>query len=981
MTDRQTGVFSFADNFECSLSAPLDARMTTPLKSQLTGFTGMYLGMLVVVTEDTDSNNGLYRLKENAGTSLTHWEQIGTGGSISVATSNALGGVKIGYTKSGTNYPVELDAEKAYVNVSEISDITDLSTNFYSYKSTNDTAVNYNTTTLTALLFNYNTYKTNNNSAVATNSTAISNNATNITANATAISNNTTNITANATAISNNTTNITTNSTAITNLQNAGYITSSSLPSTNQLVPTITNDGYFLRSDDDGSTQSLSWVSLPSNIPNFHTSINGVTDGHFLKVATESGDKVVKYESVTIPSGNQLVPTITTDGYFLRSDNDGTTQSLTWAEISIPTDNSSLTNGANYITASSTDTLTNKTIGYSQISGVPSFITASSTDTLTNKTMSYSQLTGTPSIPDVSDFITASSTDTLTNKSMSYSQLTGTPSIPDVSDFITASSTDTLTNKSMSYSQLTGTPTIPTNNNELTNGENFITKDITNQVTITSDTSPQLTIKPSSDSSQVGTLRIEGRRTTGLTSSSSAIEFYNYDSGLQTSSLYGRIVTRTESSTANVGKMRFQVSATGSNSTQAVLDLTSDRRALFLGNTDFANIPTHGSFTLLSTDSALNYNKITQNLPTEFNPPEATSSVRGGIKIGYVENGKNYPVELSSEKAFVNVPWSDTAYILPTASSSTLGGIQIGSGLNMSGNTCSVDLSSFTYTSGIQLKSDIHTDGGANDDPNLLVTTSSVSGFDSAISIRGSRNGSTTSNQANLLFENYDSNLNSGTTHLLGKISGRVTNAGTNVGDMVFYSSTDGSATAEAMRVTRTNTLKLTGELERPTNAYMTEVGTYQANTTNIGGANGPRYIAWNNSTTNEGLTHTGSSSIPTGSLWTKTSAGQGHYRINVVLGCDSMTGTTRSVFCLYVYTYSGATSTLLPGTDKQQYFVGNGYGRAFSNTNKVRFGGTIDLYLNQADQFEIVVDKIYGGSQSANLTANVTQLIVERIH
>ena len=41
--------------------------MTTPLKSQLTGFTGMYLGMLVVVTSDTtDSNNGLYRLKDVA---------------------------------------------------------------------------------------------------------------------------------------------------------------------------------------------------------------------------------------------------------------------------------------------------------------------------------------------------------------------------------------------------------------------------------------------------------------------------------------------------------------------------------------------------------------------------------------------------------------------------------------------------------------------------------------------------------------------------------------------------------------------------------------------------------------------------------------------------------------------------------------------------------------------------------------------------
>jgi hypothetical protein len=44
----------------------------------------------------------------------------------------------------------------------------------------------------------------------------------------------------------------------------------------------------------------------------------------------------------------------------------------------------------------------------------------------------------------------------------------------------------------------------------------------------------------------------------------------------------------------------------------------------------------------------------------------ATSNDLGGIKIGYAENGKNYPVELSSEKAFVNVPWTDTVYLHPS---------------------------------------------------------------------------------------------------------------------------------------------------------------------------------------------------------------------------------------------------------------------------------------------------------------------------
>jgi len=146
-----------------------------------------------------------------------------------------------------------------------------------------------------------------------------------------------------------------------------------------------------------------------------------------------------------------------------------------------------LSNGTNDFTLpSSTGTLALT----SQIPNVSNFITASSTDTLTNKSISYTQLTGTPTIPTNNNelsngagYITASSTDTLTNKSLSYSQLTGTPTIPtnnssltNGAGYITATSTDTLTNKSISYTQLTGTPTIPTiPANVIANGKTGLT--------------------------------------------------------------------------------------------------------------------------------------------------------------------------------------------------------------------------------------------------------------------------------------------------------------------------------------------------------------------------------------------------------------------------------------------------------------------------------------------------------------------------
>ena len=38
----------------------------------------------------------------------------------------------------------------------------------------------------------------------------------------------------------------------------------------------------------------------------------------------------------------------------------------------------------------------------------------------------------------------------------------------------------------------------------------------------------------------------------------------------------------------------------------------------------------------------------------------ATDTVAGLVKIGYTESGKNYPVEIDTDKMYVNVPWSDT---------------------------------------------------------------------------------------------------------------------------------------------------------------------------------------------------------------------------------------------------------------------------------------------------------------------------------
>jgi len=84
------------------------------------------------------------------------------------------------------------------------------------------------------------------------------------------------------------------------------------------------------------------------------------------------------------------------------------------------------------------------------------------------------------------------------------------------------------------------------------------------------------------------------------------------------------------------------------------------------------------------------------NYVISFTNDLATSSERGGIQIGFTESGKNYPVELSSEKAFVNVPWTDTntntTYTLPT--SSVTGGGRI----TLTGSDGSADTVNFAGT-------------------------------------------------------------------------------------------------------------------------------------------------------------------------------------------------------------------------------------------------------------------------------------------
>ena len=84
------------------------------------------------------------------------------------------------------------------------------------------------------------------------------------------------------------------------------------------------------------------------------------------------------------------------------------------------------------------------------------------------------------------------------------------------------------------------------------------------------------------------------------------------------------------------------------------------------GKPTFATVATSGSYNDLTNKPTIPSlsGYATQNWVTSqgylTSIPAATSRAYGGIRIGYTTSDKNYAVQLSNGKAYVNVPWTDT---------------------------------------------------------------------------------------------------------------------------------------------------------------------------------------------------------------------------------------------------------------------------------------------------------------------------------
>ena len=70
---------------------------------------------------------------------------------------------------------------------------------------------------------------------------------------------------------------------------------------------------------------------------------------------------------------------------------------------------------------------------------------------------------------------------------------------------------------------------------------------------------------------------------------------------------------------------------------------------------------------------------IKESTESDYKLPLASADTRGGIKSGYPQNGKNYPVQINAqEQAYVSVPWTDNNTTYTAATTSALGLVKKG---------------------------------------------------------------------------------------------------------------------------------------------------------------------------------------------------------------------------------------------------------------------------------------------------------------
>lgn len=119
------------------------------------------------------------------------------------------------------------------------------------------------------------------------------------------------------------------------------------------------------------------------------------------------------------------------------------------------------------------------------------------------------------------------------------------------------------------------------------------------------------------------------------------------------------------------------------------------------GTPSFATVATSGSYSdLINKPSIPSYSIATDSTAGLVKPISVIT--KPSLNSVTTTSGRYYSVQMSSDgNMFVNVPWSSgVSYTLPTATSTVLGGVKIGSGITVNSGTISVTKSNITSALG-----------------------------------------------------------------------------------------------------------------------------------------------------------------------------------------------------------------------------------------------------------------------------------------
>jgi len=499
--------------------------------------------------------------------------------------------------------------------------------------------------------------------------------------------------------------------------------------------------------NDAGYITSVAWNDVTNKPTLFSGSYNDLTNKPDLTLKANVADLA---SVATSGSYNDLVdtPTIPT----------------------VPTNISSFTNDAGYIT----------TVAWNDVTNKPTFATVATSgdyDDLLNKPTIPTIPTNVSSFTNDSGYITSVDWDDVDNKptffSGNYNDLSNKPDLTlkaNVSDLATVAT-------SGSYNDLSDTPTIPTvptNVSAFTNDSGYITgvawNDISNKPTFATvansgDYSDLINVPTnvSDFTNDAGYITSVDWDDVENKPSTFAPAIHNHDSE------YTPLSTSVGSSTQGVytdidgviRAMTYQLNKTvpaDAVFTDTIYTLpeatTSELGGVIVG----AGLSVTANGTL-SADSQLptltgnsgkylttNGTNVSWASISEYSLTKASTTELGGIKVGdrlsidsngFLSADEQLPTITGNSGKFLttdgtSVSWGDTPeYTLPTASSSTLGGIKVGSGLSISSGVLSADnqLPTQTNNSGKYLT----TNGTSASWANITVTGVTTTGSGNAV--------------------------------------------------------------------------------------------------------------------------------------------------------------------------------------------------------------------------------------------------------